>query len=123
MGWSGMFGAKRFIGSAIAMLALASCSGGGDERTILTVATVNNGDMIRLKEFTGEFEKAHPDIRLKWVVLEENILRQRVTTDVAIRDAKAYMAKSGLPVRLDIRAPDGRSVGPDDTVLLRVPEE
>ncbi|MPS26714.1 MAG: transcriptional regulator [Alcaligenaceae bacterium] len=31
--------------------------------------------------------------------------------------------ETGLPVRLDIRAPDGRSVGPDDTVLLRVPEE
>ena len=31
--------------------------------------------------------------------------------------------ETGLPVRLDIRTPDGRSVGPDDTVLLKVPEE
>lgn len=80
-----MRGGGRFTCGAIAMLALAGCSGSGDERTILTVATVNNGDMIRLKEFTSDFEKAHPEIRLKWVVLEENVLRQRVTTDVAIR--------------------------------------
>ncbi|AZG07607.1 transcriptional regulator [Pigmentiphaga sp. H8] len=31
--------------------------------------------------------------------------------------------ETGLPVHLDIRTPDGRSVGPDDTVLLKVPEE
>lgn len=84
-GVGGMLGARRFILGAVALLGLAGCSGAGDERTILTVATVNNGDMIRLKEFTADFEKAHPDIRIKWVVLEENVLRQRVTTDVAIR--------------------------------------
>lgn len=63
---------------------LGACSS-GDDRTTLTIATVNNGDMIRLKDLSAEFEKSHPSIRLKWVVLEENILRQRVTTDVAIR--------------------------------------
>jgi len=30
-----------------------------------------------------EFEQQYPDIQLKWVMLEENVLRQRVTTDVA----------------------------------------
>lgn len=30
--------------------------------------------------------------------------------------------ENGLPVRLDIRAGDGRSVGPDETVLRKVPE-
>lgn len=49
----------------------------------ITIATVNNGDMITMKELSGEFEKQYPDIHLKWVTLEENILRQRVTTDVA----------------------------------------
>ncbi|WP_048646026.1 winged helix-turn-helix transcriptional regulator [Nitratireductor soli] len=29
----------------------------------------------------------------------------------------------GLPVHLDIRARDGRAVGPDDAVILRIPEE
>lgn len=49
----------------------------------ITIATVNNGDMITMKELSSEFEKNNPDINLQWVTLEENILRQRVTTDVA----------------------------------------
>lgn len=49
----------------------------------ITIATVNNGDMITMKELSNEFEKNNPDINLQWVTLEENILRQRVTTDVA----------------------------------------
>lgn len=51
----------------------------------ITIATVNNGDMITMKELSSDFEKQYPDISLKWVTLEENILRQRVTTDVATR--------------------------------------
>ncbi len=49
----------------------------------VTIATVNNGDMVRMQKLTGEFEKENPDIDLEWVTLEENILRQRVTTDIA----------------------------------------
>lgn len=49
----------------------------------ITVATVNNDDMIIMQGLTEEFEKAHPNINLEWVVLEENVLRQRLTTDVA----------------------------------------
>lgn len=67
------------------LVGLCACTPGGKGRTTLTIATVNNGDMIRLKGFTKDFEASHPSIRLKWVVLEENVLRQRVTTDVAIR--------------------------------------
>ncbi|GAA60394.1 sorbitol/mannitol transport system substrate-binding protein [Pseudoalteromonas sp. BSi20652] len=51
----------------------------------ITIATVNNGDMITMKELSNEFTSQHPDIDLKWVTLEENILRQRVTTDVATK--------------------------------------
>lgn len=51
----------------------------------ITIATVNNGDMITMKELSSEFEAQNPDIKLKWVTLEENILRQRVTTDVATK--------------------------------------
>ena len=53
--------------------------------TTLTIATVNNGDMIVMQKLSSEFEKQHPDIKLRWVVLEENVLRQRVTTDVATK--------------------------------------
>ena len=51
----------------------------------ITIATVNNGDMITMKELSNDFTSKNPDIKLKWVTLEENILRQRVTTDVATR--------------------------------------
>jgi sorbitol/mannitol transport system substrate-binding protein len=49
----------------------------------ITIATVNNVQMIEMQKLAPEFEKLHPDIHLRWVVLEENTLRQRVTTDIA----------------------------------------
>ena len=49
----------------------------------VTIATVNNGDMIVMQKLSSGFEEQHPDIDLEWVVLEENVLRQRVTTDIA----------------------------------------
>ncbi len=52
-------------------------------QTEITVATVNNNDMVIMQSLTEEFEAAHPDIELDWVVLEENVLRQRMTTDIA----------------------------------------
>ena len=67
---------------AAAITCLSGC-GSGTSPTTLTIATVNNGDMITLKSLAREFERRNPDIRLKWAVLEENVLRQRVTTDIA----------------------------------------
>ena len=49
----------------------------------VTIATVNNGDMVTMKSLSKAFTDANPDIQLEWVTLEENILRQRVTTDIA----------------------------------------
>ena len=51
--------------------------------TTITIATVNNGDMIRMQGLTSEFEASHPGIKVEWVTLEENVLRQNVTTDIA----------------------------------------
>ncbi|MCT8328436.1 ABC transporter substrate-binding protein [Albidovulum sediminis] len=51
----------------------------------LTIATVNNGDMIRMQGLTADFTAKNPDIELEWVTLEENVLRQRVTTDIATK--------------------------------------
>jgi sorbitol/mannitol transport system substrate-binding protein len=51
----------------------------------LTIATVNNGDMVRMQGLTDDFTKANPDIQLEWVTLEENVLRERVTTDIATK--------------------------------------
>src|SRR4051794_5716353 len=51
----------------------------------LTIATVNNGDMIRMQKLTDDFTKQNPGIDLTWVTLEENVLRQKVTTDIATK--------------------------------------
>ncbi|WP_375599895.1 ABC transporter substrate-binding protein [Devosia sp. Naph2] len=48
----------------------------------LTIATVNNGDMIRMQGLSSAFTE-ETGIELNWVVLEENTLRQNVTTDIA----------------------------------------
>ncbi len=47
----------------------------------LTIATVNNGDMIRMQGLTDDFT-AKTGHSVEWVTLEENVLRQRVTTDI-----------------------------------------
>ena len=54
-------------------------------QTTLTVATVNNSDMIRMQRLTSDFTTKNPGVALKWVTLEENVLRQRVTTDIATK--------------------------------------
>jgi sorbitol/mannitol transport system substrate-binding protein len=71
--------------TSIACIAMTMASMNALAKETITIATVNNGDMITMKELSGDFEKKHPDIELKWVTLEENILRQRVTTDVATK--------------------------------------
>ncbi|GGA27378.1 sugar ABC transporter substrate-binding protein [Amylibacter cionae] len=53
--------------------------------TTITIATVNNGDMIRMQGLTEDFTSKNPDIKLEWVTLEENVLRQRVTQDIAAK--------------------------------------
>ena len=57
----------------------------------LTIATVNNGHMVEMQKFTPEFEKANPGITLNWVTLEEGVLRQRVTTDIATKGVVSSM--------------------------------
>lgn len=52
-------------------------------QTEITIATVNNGHMIEMQKLTPAFEKANPDIKVKWVTLEEGVLRQNVTQDIA----------------------------------------
>ena len=50
----------------------------------ITIATVNNGDMIRMQGYTDDFT-AKTGHEVEWVTLEENVLRQRVTTDISTK--------------------------------------
>ncbi|WP_227104109.1 ABC transporter substrate-binding protein [Chromobacterium rhizoryzae] len=61
---------------------------GSAHAATLTIATLNNPDMITLKKLSPAFEAQNPGIKLNWVVLEENMLRQRVTTDIATKSGK-----------------------------------
>ena len=53
----------RFLVSAIS-LSVFSLSVAAET---ITIATVNNGDMIRMQKLSGEFTAANPDIELEWV--------------------------------------------------------
>jgi len=78
----------------------------------LTIATVNNGDMIRMQGLTSDFTAKNPDITVKWVTLEENVLRQRVTTDIATKGGQFDVLTIGtyeVPIWAKIR--DAVSVG------------
>ncbi len=48
----------------------------------ITIATVNNGDMVRMQKLSPQWEEATGNT-INWVVLEENVLRQNVTTDIS----------------------------------------
>jgi sorbitol/mannitol transport system substrate-binding protein len=72
----------RYAAWLVGATSLLAFAAAGHAETI-TIATVNNGDMIRMQKLTDDFKKDHPDIDLEWVTLEENVLRQRVTTDIA----------------------------------------
>ena len=53
----------------------------------LTIATVNNGDMIIMQKLSAKWEQQTGN-KLNWVVLEENVLRQRVTVDIATKSGQ-----------------------------------
>ncbi|MCM5680119.1 sugar ABC transporter substrate-binding protein [Schlegelella sp. S2-27] len=62
----------------------------------LVVATVNNGHMIEMQKLTKHFEAANPGTTVKWVTLEEGVLRQRVTTDIATKGGQFDIMTIGM---------------------------
>ena len=79
--------------TALALCALASASLAQD--TTITIATVNNGDMIRMQGYTDQFTEA-TGIGVEWVTLEENVLRQRVTTDITTNGGQFDIMTIGM---------------------------
>ena len=59
--------------------------GGGSSGgpTTITVATVANPQMQDIEKLASNFEKDNPNIKVKFVILPENELRDRVTQDIA----------------------------------------
>jgi sorbitol/mannitol transport system substrate-binding protein len=79
--------------SALVLCAVASVASAQD--TTITIATVNNGDMIRMQGYTDQFT-AETGIGVEWVTLEENVLRQRVTTDITTKGGQFDIMTIGM---------------------------
>src|ERR687888_560397 len=60
----------------------------------LTIATVNNGDMVVMEGLTSVFTRKY-GIKVKYVTLPENTLRQKVTSDVATGGGQFDVATVG----------------------------
>jgi sorbitol/mannitol transport system substrate-binding protein len=82
--------------SAFALAFGLAVAGASHAATELVIATVNNGHMIEMQKLTKFFEQANPDITIKWVTLEEGVLRQRVTTDIATKGGQFDIMTIGM---------------------------
>jgi sorbitol/mannitol transport system substrate-binding protein len=81
--------AVRWALPLITALVLGGCTwagaGGGTGEGTVTVAIVANPQMRDIQKLTGEFERDHPDIKVRFVTLPENEARARITQDVATK--------------------------------------
>jgi sorbitol/mannitol transport system substrate-binding protein len=84
---------KRVLGATTALTLCGAAAFAQD--TTITIATVNNGDMIRMQGYTDQFT-AETGIAVEWVTLEENVLRQRVTTDITTNGGQFDIMTIGM---------------------------
>ena len=96
--------------TALCAATLMSVAGAARAEEIV-VATVNNSDMIIMQKLSSKWEEQTGN-KINWNVLEENVLRQRLTTDIATKGGQydvmtigAYetpiWAKQGWLLKLD----------------------
>ncbi|WP_224815528.1 sugar ABC transporter substrate-binding protein [Hasllibacter sp. MH4015] len=81
--------------SALALCATATAAFADGHAPTITIATVNNGDMIRMQGYTDQFTE-ETGINVEWVTLEENVLRQRVTTDITTEGGQFDIMTIGM---------------------------
>ncbi len=74
---------SKTLFSVAVIVSLGACAAARAETT-LTIVTVNNADM----KATG--------IEVKWLLLEENVLRQRVTTDLSTKGGQFDIITIGM---------------------------
>lgn len=77
---------NRRFSLILVLLSLVSVFGlpmvSAQDAVTITVAVVNNPDQRRLLELSDQFRAEHPNINVSFVMLPENELRSRVTTDI-----------------------------------------
>ncbi len=71
------------LGQALLVAIALVVAAPANAQTTLKIATVSNPDMERMQGLSDAFTSENPDIKLEWVILDENTLRHRVTTDIA----------------------------------------
>lgn len=104
------------LGSAVALAyALQPDDEEVGRRTVVTIATVNNRDMTVMQRLSPLFEAENPDIRLEWLVLEENILRTEPFRQWVLEDRFPL----GRPPWEDLGVQFTRDVRPYETLKLR----
>ncbi len=87
---------KSTLRAATALTLITAGSAFADAHSAtITIATVNNGDMIRMQGYTDQFT-AETGIAVEWVTLEENVLRQRVTTDITTKGGQFDIMTIGM---------------------------
>ena len=86
---------QNLVAAAIGGLLLSTATL-SQAATELVIATVNNGHMIEMQKLTKHFEKDNPGITVKWVTLEEGVLRQRMTTDIATKGGQFDIMTIGM---------------------------
>src|SRR5205809_3863679 len=98
--WRARTRSNVVLGALLLMLSLlaTACGAGGNgnsSQATITVAAVGNPQMLDLQKLVPEFEKAHSDIQVKFVILPENQLRQQVTQDVATHSGRFDLSMIG----------------------------
>ncbi|MGC4393238.1 ABC transporter substrate-binding protein [Agrobacterium sp. M50-1] len=73
---------SKFIGILSSSVVGVGLLAGLAQAEEINIATVNNGDMIIMQKLSSAWEKETGN-KINWIVLEENVLRERVTTDIA----------------------------------------
>jgi sorbitol/mannitol transport system substrate-binding protein len=84
---------RKILSLVTAAVALGASAAKAE--TSLTIATVNNPDMVIMQKYSKKFEE-QTGIKLKWLVLEENVLRQRVTTDISTNGGQFDIITIGM---------------------------
>lgn len=54
----------------------------------LTIGTVNNADMLVMRQLARDYEARRPRVKLQWRVMDEGTLRTRLLSDLAINDGQ-----------------------------------
>lgn len=65
---------------------LISAIPASDNKTKLTIASVNNPEMQIMQRISSQYELENPDIELEWHFMDETTLRRRLQGDLAISD-------------------------------------